>query len=101
MPKQDDRGFGHIEFILIFVIVAIIGFTGWYVWHAKTNSEKTLNADDHSSSQTIESSLKPGVDSSVQQDLNTAGNATSQGDKELNNADSALNDQSTLTDTSQ
>jgi len=42
--KQDQRGVGSVEVILIVVIVAIIGFVGWFVYHSKQNSDKALDA---------------------------------------------------------
>lgn len=29
-----------LETILIVIIIAILGFTGWYVWHSKQNTDK-------------------------------------------------------------
>lgn len=34
LPKS-ETGFGNVEAILLFVIVATVGLTGWYVWHVK------------------------------------------------------------------
>jgi hypothetical protein len=39
--KKNNHGFGAIEGLLILVIVGIIGFTGWFVWDAKRNSEQS------------------------------------------------------------
>ncbi len=41
-----QRGFSVVEVVLIFVIIGILGFTGWFVW----NSQKKINAtlDDSS-----------------------------------------------------
>jgi type II secretory pathway pseudopilin PulG len=44
---HDDKGFSPIGAILIFVIVSIIGFTGWYVWQAKHNETKTVSEAAH------------------------------------------------------
>jgi len=38
--NKNEAGFGAAESLLILVIVAIIGFTGWYVYHAKQTSGK-------------------------------------------------------------
>ncbi|PJE65369.1 hypothetical protein COU91_02015 [Candidatus Saccharibacteria bacterium CG10_big_fil_rev_8_21_14_0_10_47_8] len=40
-PKK-QQGFTLVEGLLILVIVGVLGFVGWYVWHAKNNTEKTL-----------------------------------------------------------
>ncbi len=45
---KKQNGFSAIEAVLILVIVAMIGFTGWYVWHAKQSADKTLTADSSS-----------------------------------------------------
>jgi len=43
MKKPDQTGFATIEAVLIIVVVAILGYTGWFVWHAKQNTDKTLS----------------------------------------------------------
>lgn len=42
--RNDKNGFAALETLLILVIVALIGGTGWYVWHSKQQADKTLNA---------------------------------------------------------
>lgn len=45
MAKYDtDLGFSVIETLLILVVVGILGFTGWYVYHAKQTSNKDYSA---------------------------------------------------------
>lgn len=39
--KQD--GSGAIEIILIILVVVAIGFVGWFVYHTKQSSDKTLD----------------------------------------------------------
>ena len=41
MAKQS--GFAVIELLLSLVVLSIIGFTGYYVWHAQKNTDKTLD----------------------------------------------------------
>ncbi len=41
--KQHSQGFTVIEAALIFVILAIIGFTSWYVLDVKKNNDTVLN----------------------------------------------------------
>lgn len=41
--KENQKGFGVVEGLLILVIVGLIGFTGWYVWHIKQNTDKINN----------------------------------------------------------
>lgn len=39
---KNQSGFSAVEAILILVIIGIIGFTGYFVWHAKQNTDKNL-----------------------------------------------------------
>jgi hypothetical protein len=43
MKNLNQSGFSAIEAVLLVVIVAIIGGTGYFVWHAKQNTDKSLN----------------------------------------------------------
>jgi type II secretory pathway component PulJ len=47
MNKQQS-GFAVVESLLILVIVAIIGGTGWFVWHSKQQTDKTLSETGNS-----------------------------------------------------
>jgi uncharacterized protein (UPF0333 family) len=38
-----NKGFSTIEGLLILVIVLILGGVGWYVWHSKNETDKTLS----------------------------------------------------------
>jgi hypothetical protein len=49
MNKQQS-GFAVVESLLILVIVAIIGGTGWFVWHSKQQTDKTLSETGNSQS---------------------------------------------------
>jgi hypothetical protein len=40
MKKQ--QGFAALEAILMLVAIAIVGFTGYYVWHARQDTNKVL-----------------------------------------------------------
>lgn len=42
--RKNQKGFSLIEALLILVIVGILGGTGWYVWHAKQDTDETLSA---------------------------------------------------------
>jgi hypothetical protein len=48
--QENPKGFSAIEALLILVIVAIIGGTGWYIWHSRSNTDKTLTANSSSTS---------------------------------------------------
>lgn len=41
--SKNKNGFAALESLLILVIVAIIGGTGYYVWHSKAQTDKNLN----------------------------------------------------------
>jgi hypothetical protein len=47
-----QSGFAVVEGLLIFVIVGIIGFTGWYVWHSQKNADKSYDNSSNSSQTT-------------------------------------------------
>ncbi|MCA9325028.1 hypothetical protein KDA23_03110 [Candidatus Saccharibacteria bacterium] len=51
MKKQ--QGFAVLETVLLLVIVAIIGLTGWYVWHSKQIADDSQNKALQASSGTI------------------------------------------------
>lgn len=70
--KKNQKGFGAIEGLLILVIVGLIGFVGWYVFHAKTDTDKSLSSAAASSAAT--SSTKQTTASSSQPKSNNAGN---------------------------
>jgi len=41
-PQKNQSGFAALEAVLILVIIGILGFTGWFVWQAKNNADKSL-----------------------------------------------------------
>jgi hypothetical protein len=46
LKRQGQSGFAVLETILILIIVGLIGFTGWYVWHSKQNANDALSKSD-------------------------------------------------------
>lgn len=42
LMNKTQKGFAHLEALLLLIIVAIIAFTGYYVWHSKNNANKSL-----------------------------------------------------------
>src|SRR5262245_47329090 len=40
---KSQKGFAVVETFLMLVVVTIIGGTGWYLWHTKTQSDKSLD----------------------------------------------------------
>jgi Tfp pilus assembly protein PilV len=51
--RRNQQGFSVVEGLLILVIVGILGFTGWFVWHARQTADKTLSSADKSAGGTI------------------------------------------------
>lgn len=41
--KSGQRGFTVVETLLVLILLAIIGFTGYYVWHTQKNTNSTYN----------------------------------------------------------
>jgi predicted lipoprotein with Yx(FWY)xxD motif len=42
MRKNNQRGFSPIETVLVLVIVGLIAFIAWYVFHTKSSTDTTL-----------------------------------------------------------
>jgi hypothetical protein len=42
----NDQGFSAVETILVLVVITILGFTGWFVWHTGQTANKTLRVSD-------------------------------------------------------
>jgi uncharacterized protein HemX len=103
--KQDERGTGHLEAALIVVVVAIIGFVGWYVYHAKQNTDRALNTTNNSTgtqtgsgkNKTQPAPAASTSNASLQSDLQAASSAANQGNKDMSTANTSLGDQSTFT----
>ena len=47
--NKTQKGFAALEAILIIVILVIIGGTGYYVWHSKQQTDKTLSQAEKTS----------------------------------------------------
>lgn len=48
--KSGQKGFTVIETLLVLILLAILGFTGYYVWHSQTTADKTLSTAAKTSS---------------------------------------------------
>ena len=48
MKQVRNQGFAIVETLLVVIILGLIGFTGWYVWHSKNAADKTLNTTNSS-----------------------------------------------------
>jgi hypothetical protein len=53
MPKLTQKGFAVLEAVLIFVIVGILGGTGYYVYNSNKTSNDTLNKAGSSAQSTV------------------------------------------------
>lgn len=104
--KRNERGFSPVELGLTVVIVAMIGFVGWYVYHVRQVSNQSLNAaariSNNAGPRFANNSKQTAVsgstsNASLQQDLISATSASNLGSQDLASANSSLNDQSTLT----
>jgi hypothetical protein len=40
--QDNQKGFSAIEFVLIVIIITIVAFVGWFVWHSKQTADKNL-----------------------------------------------------------
>jgi hypothetical protein len=41
--KRNQKGFGAVEGLLILILLSILGFTGYYVYHTRNNANSTYN----------------------------------------------------------
>ncbi|HEY4160859.1 MAG TPA: hypothetical protein VGM08_02235 [Candidatus Saccharimonadales bacterium] len=66
--QQSESGFSAVEGLLIFVALAIVGFTGYFVYHARLSAHKTLDETNKTaSSVSSTASSKKGATSKQQQ----------------------------------
>lgn len=57
--KNNEKGFGAIEGLLIAVIVCLLGFVGWYVYQSNSKASKSLNAANTASSSNVSKTNNP------------------------------------------
>ena len=50
--RSVQKGFAIVETLLVVVILALVGFIGWYIWHVKTNTDKAFTHASLSSAAT-------------------------------------------------
>lgn len=41
---KNQKGFAHLESLLILIVVLLIAFIGWFVWHTKQQADKSLDS---------------------------------------------------------
>ena len=42
--KNNQKGFGAVEGLLVLILVSILGFTGYYVYHTQNNANSSYNS---------------------------------------------------------
>jgi len=47
--RNKQQGFAVLEALLILIVLGILGFTGWFVYHSKQATDKTLASTGNSS----------------------------------------------------
>jgi Tfp pilus assembly protein PilV len=63
VQKANQKGFSIVEALLILVVLGLLGFTGWFVYHAKQSSDKSYStaANSVSSSTTKQAKAQHGT----------------------------------------
>jgi Tfp pilus assembly protein PilE len=57
--RKNQAGFSAVEVGLIVIIIAILAFVGYYVWHTKQSVDKSLTANNSSASTQQSSKTNP------------------------------------------
>ncbi len=60
-----QKGFSIVEGLLIFVVVGILGFTGWFVWNSQRQTNETLDNAAKDNSAVITSTKTPTTNNSA------------------------------------
>ena len=50
--KRNQKGFGAVEGLLLLILLSILGFTSYYVYHTRNNTSSTYNKSVSSSNST-------------------------------------------------
>lgn len=106
--KLQQVGFSVVESVLIVVIVAMIGFVGWYVFNAQKKTNTVLNtvttptntsSQAATTSKSATTSNSPGAsdNAALEANLNSITSSSAQSNQDLNSATIAINDKSTFT----
>ena len=75
--KHNQKGFGAVEALLFLILLSILGFTGYYVWHTSKNANSTYNsaantngslANQYSNWQTYTGKVGPDVGNSASEE---------------------------------
>src|SRR4051812_16558610 len=54
--KRNQKGFSGVEFFLILIILAFVGYVGWYVYSVRSDTNKTYNQVDKTASSSAKKS---------------------------------------------
>ncbi len=58
MKQLNQKGFSAVEGLLVLIIVGLVGFTGWFVWHSQQTASKTPDDSNKSSNVEMRKSTK-------------------------------------------
>lgn len=78
---KNNKGFAALEALLIFVLIATLGFTGWYVYNARNNANNTLKNADAANNSTVKY-FKPKSTQTTQSSSSTSTVSTTTLDRE-------------------
>jgi uncharacterized protein (UPF0333 family) len=96
--KKNEHGVGLVEGVLIVVIIAAIGFVGWYVYKHRSTTTKPVASTTASSTTSSPAPLPSGTsNAALQSDLSNVTNTSNQSAQDMSATNNSLNDQSTMT----
>ncbi|MEJ0073554.1 MAG: hypothetical protein WDN27_05810 [Candidatus Saccharibacteria bacterium] len=55
---RDQKGFATVELILVVIVLVIVGFTGWFVWHSTQAANRDYSANPSSGTSSKSSTVK-------------------------------------------
>ena len=73
--KKNEKGFGAIEGIVVLIIVGLLGFVGWYVWHSRATKTAYSPATNTSTSSNSEPYYYNGYNYNYYSDPNSQASA--------------------------
>lgn len=69
--RNNQYGFSAVETALVLVIVGLIGFVGWYVWHSNKKADDTLSSANKTAQTNTPVRAKPATTVSYTDDSKT------------------------------
>lgn len=101
--KKNQRGFSALEGILLVLVIAAIGFVGWYVYKNRATSSTPAAttssiASTKQETAVVNTPLPSGSSNSdLSSDLSNISSTSTQSNNDINAVNSGLNDQSSMT----